>query len=492
MSDLFDWFDYLSDDDTESSGSVIGTARTSGLSDAELAAQQAKFEDFRSRVKSGDVEDNAGASNLRFIVEADNWFVALKDDGDFELVNVKQGQYKRLIAGVSKKTGRRTERVGTGGQFLQVFCHEPTTVQSARHNGRTLVRSLPDKITGILIQHDDEEHRLELGSEFFEALRELANSVELEDALLASGPIDSTKLRRAMWSVPVLNNDHLWSTSAVSSGHVATASTNQDCQAFDYECAVKSMSGEALFTRVISEPSYDGLGINAGISFGRNGKAVQNMLLAPGLLHRALTRDRFYLRMNEPIARSREEFELWLELNDFPAQRDIHETTNAKGENLLVAVSKKPSEHWRQQETDGLQDLQIVKSQTFVVKPEPAVESQFGQGPSLILCPGQLARALYTPPPKGKKTQHNWHPGKSILLARVLSDEDIQKSSHRLLLANELLKLLPAAASQIARTSILTVGGANFLRLVPYAATREWIEGTIEQAKQNCSKLVTG
>ncbi len=440
MSDLFDWFDYLSDDDTDSSGSV--TARRAEPSSADLAAQQAKFEDFLSRIRSGDVEDNAGAYNLRFIVEADKWFVPLKDDGAFELVNVKQGQYDRLIAGVSKKTGRRTERAGAGGQFLQVFCHEPMMVRTARHDGRTLVRSLPDKIAGILIQYEDEEQ--------------------------------------------------LWSSSAVSLGHVATASTNKDCEAFDDECVIKSMSGEELFSRVIAESGCDGLAINAGISFGRNGKAVQNMLLAPGILHRALTRERCYLRMDEPVARSREEFELWLELNDFPAEREIHETTNAKGENLIVALSKKTSERWRQQEVDGLQDLQIVKSQTFVVKLEPTVASQFGKGPSLILCPGQLARALYTPPPKGKKTQHNWHPGKSILLGRLLSDEDIEKSRHRLLLANELLKLLPAGASQISRASILTVSGANFLRLVPYAATREWIEGTIAQAKQNCSKLVTG
>ncbi len=488
---IFELIDDILPDDDDSSSSP----NFYGPSEAEIAAQQAKFAQFYHDLMNGNLEDNSGPYKLRSIVEGDCWWVPTKDDKTFELLNVKKGELKRLIAGITKSDGRRTNREGQGGQYVQVYCQKPNT-PAKQFNGRQLARVLPKNVAGLVIKGingtNDDDKPLELSVEFFDELRTLASAVELEDALLADGPIDAKVLLKAKWLV-VTYNDYLCERFFILGAHGCTAATHEDkLVEDDPEIVIKHMTGKELFQRVLDTPELDGIDVNR-CEFGRNGKVCKDMLLAPSFLHRALEGGQCHLRVKEYVVRSQEEFELWLELNDFPREREILEDTTADGQMTIKARSTRPVSDWRVQEVDHTQNTDlIVETPPFIIRTASPGDG-FGQLASEVLCPGLLARYLYKSPPKKRKdSQHNWKPGKFMLVGTALSYEDIKEAKKRIQLAHELLKLIPVGESKVPRHALLTVLGASFAKGKPVAMTREWIEGCIVQSEKYCSKWVWG
>jgi hypothetical protein len=197
-------------------------------SEAHRAAEREKADAFIRQILSGDVDDGSGSYKLRAIVEHDFWYVPIKENGRFELLNIEKGQCERLICAVSKRDGRRTERTGKGGQFVPAYSGKPAH-KNIRVDGRTLARSLPVNATGLLIHDHDEQRdqngqefrRCELSSEFFPRMQSLADAVEIEDVLLAAEPIDATRLREYKLLVDMADDEHLHMSPSIIEGEVA-------------------------------------------------------------------------------------------------------------------------------------------------------------------------------------------------------------------------------------------------------------------------------
>lgn len=472
-------------DDYRSLSNLLGKP-----SEAEQEAQRKRADEFIRALFFGDVEFGSEDELLRSIVERAAWFLPVKEDGNFEILNVRRGEYERAIWGVAKD-GRRTDRTGKGGQFISAYSHERPGVPTCRLTGRALARRLPDGIAGILICDEEGERACEVGSEFFPKLRGLIDSVDIEEALLCNGPVDSLMLRRFTWLVDKYNG-HLRHNQAIAEGDVAGVFTHRDRELDTTDQPAVEISGDEIFRLVADDPTLDGVVINAASAFGSADVSVQNMVLSPGFLHRLFHEKRSYLRVQKPIARSIDEVNLWLEINDFPKERRIVEEQDSQGRTTLTAVSLNVSEHWRYQETVGLQDERLAVSPTFTLQPESLdAGGGFGESASLILCPGLLARELYVAPGK-KGAKAEYKPGMKLLVGRLLTDEQLEESRQRQIIAEELLKLVPRGEESIPRHAILTVRGADFLRRLPETGTREWIAVTLQQCKRNTAKWVWG
>lgn len=438
----------------------------------------------------GRSEDNAGPYKLRFIVECEVVYVPTNPDGSFKVTLIKKGERDRLIAAPSKVDGRRTDRAGVGGKFIEVYTSKPEGAV-AQLDGRALVRSLPPKIDGILFEFQDEQ--LELGKDYFPELLALCTAVELEDQLVAATEIDTEFLRQSKFRLATINGNP-WRSVAVLDGDVVAASTHEDSEYFDDECKVKMVSGADLFKAALDDEAFDGVSINSSSTLGRQGLSIRHYLMSPNFLKRALEQNRCYLTVKDAVVRSKEEFLVWLKLNDFPDDHEILEVTTDDGRNLVRAVSKSLTksalEYWRTQQISQEDDSQVVFTHAFEIKnTQGDPQGGFGAGESQVLCPGMLARELAVHTGTSKSFTP---PGKSFLFGRILSEDDIAKSQRCLVLGHELLKLIPQGADSIPRTACLTIRGASYLRMVPKTASREWINEAIVKLQRNCSKVVWG
>lgn len=471
-----------------------------GLSEAEIAERQARSAQFIQGIFDGTSEDNSGPDKLRTLIECDAWYVPIKANGEFEFLNVKKGEYPPLIARVSKEDGRRTVREGTGGQFLPIYRSAPQG-QFKQVDGRTLVRQLPEKVTGLLVDFDYEDEDVSFkelyADEHFDTLRSLLPALELEALLLASDEfVNTAELRKANFRVVTINNGQLCAKSEIV-GTVASASTHEFLDAHDDECKIEVMTGEELFKRIVASDNLDGLKITGGNIYSDEWNRISNMVFSLNFLHRALTQDRCSFRYNEPIVRNREEFELWLAQTRFPKEREIVEAV-VDGRKVIYAKSAVDTDEWAQHEClreSG--DKVKVTTSNFEIRPEPTREPGFGRGPSSVLCPGLLADTLYRTARDADKSKSKppvWKPGLNLGFCRILSDSDIAASKERLTMARELLKLLPRGEKKIPRTAMLSVDGARCTReRFPETATREWIEATVKEAEASSrKKLIFG
>jgi len=264
---------------------------------AEKKAQEKKHQQFIFDATNGELADNAGPYELRCIVERDAWYVPLKNDAEFEILNVRKGEHQALIARVSKKDGRRTVREGQGGQLLHIYQEKPNR-PCAELDGRTLARSLPAKISGLLVQRGPEEPLRELYADHFNNLRGLADAVEIEDALMVDGPIETAKLLKYKFRVAIYNKG-LWRKE-----HVVSVATFDDTQYFDDECTFEMMSGKDVFEKVLKDGSYGGIVVNPENDIGRNGQHIKGLLLSMNFIERALKSDFCELRVPAYVVRS--------------------------------------------------------------------------------------------------------------------------------------------------------------------------------------------
>ncbi|MBX9572416.1 MAG: hypothetical protein K2X77_26205 [Candidatus Obscuribacterales bacterium] len=457
---------------------------------AQKKMQEAKYKEFLSQILSGDVEDNAGPYEMRCIVERDDWFIPIKADGRFQILNVKKGEFARLYAAISKKDGRRTNRQGRGGQLLPIYQEIPENANAsefAKLDGRQLARSLPSGISGILVERDLEEPLRELDSEHFDALKALAEAVEVEDALIANGALKTAPILNYKFRVAIYQG-HFWRHN-----ELASVCTAEDKQYFSDECNVVEMTGRELFTKLLADGSYAGVVVNPAYDIGRNGKEIKGLLLSMSFMERALKQAESELRVPQYIARSQEEFEEWLLQVYFPKPYQIVEEKNERGSSLIYAIAKGSALEWNERECEFSERKSQVETPRFELRPAASSSpDELAAGKSTILCPAKLAQNLFLQLPERNRRDFIWAPGRGFGLGRVLSAKDVAASQRRAKLATELLKLIPVGSESIPASSMLSTDGAAFLQQVPQIGKRAWAENALQQAKRYCKTFILG
>ncbi|MDX2106054.1 MAG: hypothetical protein SFY67_06590 [Candidatus Melainabacteria bacterium] len=436
-------------------------------------------------IMAGDFDDNTDTYKLRYMVEHDEWFLPLAQDGDFEIQNIKKGEFERLFAGKNKKTGKKTDRDGQGGQLLPVYQTESKiNGKYKKLNGRELACSLPENISGLLVDWVEDDTRRELSKDYFQYLEELAEAVEIERVLCTDGPVDTAKLRKAhflsAWyqDNPYVNYD------------LAYASTHDDNDYFSDQTTVKRMTGSELFEAILKRDYHAGLRIDLGSIYSATSVDLKNVVLSRNFMHRALSQDSCHWRVPEFVARNKEEFELWLDCVQFPKEREIvEETIGAK--NFIHAVSKKEENFWYAQETDNIEreTPQLVKTEKFELQNLPSSAHEIAPGPSKILCPGRLAGRLFYVLPERDRREFVWRPGFSLGFCRVLSGADIALSKERIKILNELIKLVPEGGTEIPLSSFLSYDGGKFFFFKKEARQLDWLKQSLAQAKKSCSVI---
>lgn len=458
---------------------------------AQKKMQEAKYKEFISQILSGDSEDNAGPYEMRCIVENDLWFVPIKSDGKFQILNVKKGEFARLYAAVAKKDGRRTVREGRGGQLLPIYRELPEKAKGeefAQVNGRQLARSLPSGITGLLVERQTDEPLRELDSEHFPTLQRLADAIEVEDALMAPGPIQSEVVLNFKFRV-ALYKDFFWRKR-----ELASIATFEDRQFFTCdECTVVEMSGREIFSKLLDDGTYAGIVLNPDHDLGRHGEMYRGLLISLNLMERILRHPHFEFGLEQYVTRSYEEFEEWLVQVYFPKPYQIIEEKDPSGKRFLHAIAKGTDLEWSPRECEQYcEKSSQVQTPRFELRAAPGSEDELAAGKSLILCPAKLARKLFLQLPERNRRDFIWAPGTNVGLGRILSAKDIAASRERVRLATELLKLIPDGADSIPASSMICVDSAQFVQERPQIGTRAWAESARQQAKRYSKSLVIG
>lgn len=452
----------------------------------ELAKKKEQERQHNQRIRdimAGNFDDNTDTYKLRYMVEHDEWYLPVAEDGDFEVLNVKKEEFERLFSAKNKKTGKKTDRQGQGGQLLPVYQTESKIKgKSKKVNGRELARILPENISGLLVDWVEDETTRELSKDYFKHLKDLADAVEVERVLCVDGPVDTLKLRQARFLSAWYNDNPYVNYD------LAFAASHNDSEYFSEEAAVKEMTGEQLFKEILERDYHAGLKINLGSIFSAKSVELQNVVLSRNFMTRALSQDKCHWRALELVARNKEEFELWLDLAWFPKEREIVEESNA-GKQFIYAVSKKEEESWFVPETDNLkhEPPKIVRTQKFELQNLPSSEEEIAPGPSKILCPGGLAGRLFYSLPQSDRREFVWRPGVSLGFCRILSGAEIKGSKERVKYINELLKLIPAGETAIPLNSILSYDGGKFFFFKKEARQLDWLKQSLAQAKKFCN-----
>jgi hypothetical protein len=449
---------------------------------AKQREQERKHKEFIINALRGDLEDNAGPYKLRSIVERDNWFVPLQEDGRFVIQNVKREEYPRHIAGIAKKDGRRTDRKGRGGQFIPIY----KTAQEgnyARFDGRALARALPESNLGLLVEHTAGEPLEELDCEYLPRLRALADAIDVEQLFLSHAAVPTKPLLDYRFRV-AMHNGKIYAHLGI-----ASIASFEDKQFFPDECTVAEMSGRDIFKAIEREGAYGGIALNPGYGVDHGEVHAKKIVLSLHFIHRALRAGAVEFEVVQRIARSREEFEWWLNMNFFPEPREIIETERS-GKVYIQAMVKHPENvssacEWEMTHADG-----SLRTRECELRPAPGANDELAAGPSKILCPAQIARVLYAQLPEDCRKNFEWKPGRWLGFGRLLSERDIAQSQERVRLANELLKLIPEDCDRIRRETILTGEGAQFLYWAPFAAERQWAIHARDRARKYCKRWV--
>lgn len=433
----------------------------------------------------GDFDDNTDGYKLRYMVEHDDWYLPLCDDGDFEIQNIKKEEYERLFAGINKKSGKKTVRTGQGGQLMPVYqSHSKINGKFKHVNGRELAHLLPKNISGLLVDWIEDDSRRELSKEYFEKLRLLADAVEVERLLCVDGPVDTEKLRNAQFLVAWYKNDPYVDYD------LAYAATNLDNKYFSEQATVKPMIGTDLFKAVLKQDFYAGLKINLGSIFSRKSVELQNVVLSRNFMTRALSENSCHWRAPELVARNKEEFELWLDFSNFPKERETVEETTG-GKQFIYAVSKKESDSWSLQETSEMKSetAKLAKTDKFELLNLATSADEIAPGASKILCPGHIALRLFCMLPERDRREFVWRPGFSLGFCRFLSGKDIAASKERIKYINELLKLIPQGESAMPLSALLSYDGGKFFCFKPIARQLDWLKQALAQAKKSCGVI---
>lgn len=450
---------------------------------AKKREDERKHKELMLDLMSGNFDDNTDGYKLRYMVEHDDWYLPLADDGDFEIQNVKKEEYERLFAGLNKKSGKKTVRAGQGGQLLPVYQSQSKINGKFKHvNGRELARLLPENISGLLVDWIEDDTKRELSKDYFEELHMLADAVEVERLLCVDGPVDTEKLRNSQFLVAYYKNDPYVHFD------LAYASTHLDNKYFSDQATVETMACTDLFKAVLKQDFYAGLKIYLGSIFSRKSVELPNVVLSRNFMTRALSENSCHWRAPELVARNKEEFELWLDFSRFPKEREIVEES-IDGKRFIHAVSKKEEDSWSLQETSELkrESPRIVKTDKFELLNLESNAEEIAPQASKILCPGHLAGLLFYWLPERDRREFVWRPGFSLGFCRLLSSKDIAASKERIKYINELLKLIPQGETAIPLSALLSYEGGKFFCFKPMARQLDWLKQALAQAKKSCS-----
>lgn len=454
-------------------------------SEAEKAAQREVFNAKLKEIFLAGLPDTTGPDFLRAIVESDDWFVATNAAGAFESIDVKPRKYRLAINLGNSPDNKKKKKQGRGGRLLPVYAEKPE-LPAIQLDGRSLARTLPADIDGILLDLPDKAPQ-ELGREHFADLVVLADAFDLEEILLTPGPGQIEKLKRAVWWVEMAKGELLIST-LMGDGRLVQAYTHPDRAGYLSSTKIVEIEGEQLFRLVSENPEVDGIVVNRLSKLGRGENLLNGLALSPGFAYQLLEGEDIRPGAHPLPARNREEVELWLQLRGFPwREREIVEAPFPDAP-LMRAVVPEASQ-WRMQETLGQQSLSAgpTWSLVFVLPPAcaknvQAKESELAAGTTSILCAGLLAKELCADCYNGEGAESYWHVGRRIPFGRFLDEADRVRSRRRLAIATELAKLLPPNADKIPRSALLTVEGAALLGRYPHGGSRAWIEATVQQA----------
>jgi hypothetical protein len=464
-------------------------ARFLGLpSEAEIAANRKLFDETLKQIFLSALNDNAGPPLLRAIVDNDSWFVAVKPDNSFDVMEVEPKEYRTAIEPATTAEQKKKPR-GVGGRLLPLYAEQPEH-PTRQLDGRALVRTLTEEIDGLLL-HLPEKAPRELGREFFAELTDLADAFNLEEMLLSPGPGQVERLKSATWLVETKNGAPRTST-VLDDGRLLHVYTHRDRVGHSAE-EITAMHGEQLFHILAEDERVDGAVVNWSSQLGRGENLLNDLAISPGIACGLLRGEDLRPSATPLPARSRTEVELWLTLRLFPPRQREWLDAPYPDVTLLRAVVPEDSQ-WRLQETLG--DQIILEGPTwspvFALPPGPLQENnrEFGEGPTRILCAGLLARELNADSYLGKDPARYWRPGRNLLFGRLQDEFDRTRSLRRLAIARELAKLLPTGEDRIPRSALLTVEGAALMAEYPYAATRAWIEATVRQAERYTKRWV--
>jgi hypothetical protein len=362
---------------------------------------------------------------------------------------------------------------------------------AARLDGRTLVRSIPEGVDGLLF-HLPDRPPVEVDDAFFPTLRGLAEAWDLEAALTVPSEGQVEALKQTRWWVR-MSGGKIHLDTSTGQGHVASAFTHPNRAGYA-EKELVAVTGEKLFRWVVETDAADGVVVNRGSEFGSGENRLHAMLLSPGIASRLLEGCDLRPGAGPLPARTRAEVELWLNLHGFPWKDRVWVDAPYPDHTLLRVRSPDPDgSRWRMQEPWGEQSSHGGQcwSPVFTLPPGGLTEPGFGTGVSPILCAGLLARELNVQALDSREPERYWKVGRFLLFGRLLDDQDRDFSRRRAALATELAKLIPPGAERIPRSAILTVEGAKVLREHPHGATRAWIEATLRQAERYTKRWVS-
>ncbi len=477
---------------------------------------------------SGD-DLTAGPKLLRNLVESTDLLVPVNDDGSLKVRQAAPAAYRLAIGEQKNSNGKKS---GRGGRLLPVHAEHPTERMSPKSkasskktvngtsdssnqkneefdgqqsialrqiSGVELVRSISDIASGIdgLLFYQKGNPPLELGRDHFGELESLVVATELEAVLAVPGPDQIEPLLQAQFLINMLRGDAETDGGCRFDSRLLVAYTHKDkLSSFGDSSGVVPINGEELFRMLAENESYDGLLVNPTSKVGAGAQCIHRLILSPGFAYNIL-RGRDIRPGVAPLpARSYEEIKLWLSLAGFPSKsRKLIDAPLP--DSILVRATVPDDAAWTMEETDGSKDtrhgppLSPVFSLPLTVAPQAEAESwsvfpgqdksEYGKGPTLILCAGMIATHLN---PRWNSNPKNHNFGKWLLLGRYMDDYSRRDARQRLALARELWKLLPPGADRIPRSALLTVEGAAYLREYPIGGTRQWIESTIAHTER--------
>lgn len=441
-------------DDSRSAGNSIETGKRK---ESELLEAFARLKGLLFAEDEETVAARARAKILRDIVEYPNWHLAARKPDEKELA---------------------------------IYTFEPEENETTIVDGPHLVRSIPEGIEKLLV-YDEVQGKASarmIEAEHFAELLSLADSVELEDLLANPESDQLDRLLEGTYLVEASEEGEKLEIAPRSrhpDDRIAYVYTHKDKVSYR---PVLPMKGRKLFELVSTSPEVDGMIFNSTSQVGRNDHSINRLLLSPGFAKNALEGVDIRSGAGKLRARSREEIELWLDLNDFP-HRDREWLEAVEGKTTIIKIQAASDYSWSIQEVDGKQ----VSSKTEEKSLSPAfyidATTSEADSASNILCPGLLARKL------GLRSgdidlRRRKKPGQFLLFFRLVAEKERQHYRKRLVMAEELAAFLPKSGDRIPRTTCLTVKGARTLSRSPYAATRAWIEKTIAGAKRGTKKFL--
>lgn len=373
---------------------------------------------------------------------------------------------------------------------LAIYTYAPEKLATRVVDGPHLIRSLPEGLESLLVYDEvrNESQVRTIDAEHFAELHSLAESVELEDLLALPGKDQIERLLCSKFLVEASEDGEKLTLSPRSKhpdDRIAYVYTHKDKVSYR---PVLPMTGRELFELVSTCAEVDGIIINSTSQVGRNERSINRLLLSPGFAKNALEGKDTRFGAERLIARSREEIELWLDLNDFPHKgREWIETLEK--ETAVLQIRAAGDTNWSMQEVGGRQVTGESREWTLSPVFCLAANNKEASAPSKILCPGLLARKL------GLRAgdvdlKRRRKPGQFLLFFRLVAEKERQHYRKRLVMAQELAAFLPDGGDRIPKTACLTVKGARTLSRSPYAATRAWIEKTIVSSRRGTKKIL--